>query len=252
MPRYRATSDLPLDPVTTLPLIVGHRGAAALAPENTIAGIRLALDAGADAIELDVRRGAAGTLVLAHGRRSASRSATALAEALAFIVAAAPADTGVLLDVKEAGVVTDLVEGIAAAGLGTRTIVCAREPFVLAELGRADPSLRRAWSLKRPRHAQRLPWPRRDLAIIVASALTNGRAELLSIHRSLANAAFVDAVHGVGGEVYVWGLRRAAQAEAMAALGVDALIGDDPRLLRSAVAPGQAAGKELRRRRSRP
>ena len=40
---------------TTRRLIIGHRGAAAHAPENTIAGFKLAERAGADAIELDVR-----------------------------------------------------------------------------------------------------------------------------------------------------------------------------------------------------
>jgi len=37
------------------PLIIGHRGASALAPENTMAAFRKAIDAGADGIEFDVR-----------------------------------------------------------------------------------------------------------------------------------------------------------------------------------------------------
>ncbi|MBI5034164.1 MAG: glycerophosphodiester phosphodiesterase [Chloroflexi bacterium] len=36
------------------PLIIGHRGASASAPENTLASFRLALDMGADGVELDV------------------------------------------------------------------------------------------------------------------------------------------------------------------------------------------------------
>mgnify|MGYP000026493046 CR=1 FL=1 len=36
------------------PLLIGHRGAAALAPENTIRAFRAARDAGVDAIELDL------------------------------------------------------------------------------------------------------------------------------------------------------------------------------------------------------
>lgn len=38
-----------------LPLILGHRGASAYAPENTIAAFRLAHELGADGIELDVQ-----------------------------------------------------------------------------------------------------------------------------------------------------------------------------------------------------
>src|SRR5690349_6584603 len=37
------------------PLIIGHRGASAYAPENTMAAFRLAMKEGADGIEFDVR-----------------------------------------------------------------------------------------------------------------------------------------------------------------------------------------------------
>ena len=39
----------------TTPLIIGHRGASAVAPENTMAAFREAIAAGADGIEFDVR-----------------------------------------------------------------------------------------------------------------------------------------------------------------------------------------------------
>lgn len=35
-------------------IIIGHRGAAALEPENTLCGIQKALDLGVDQIEIDV------------------------------------------------------------------------------------------------------------------------------------------------------------------------------------------------------
>ena len=37
-------------------LVLGHRGASADAPENTLAAFRLAVDQGADGVELDVWR----------------------------------------------------------------------------------------------------------------------------------------------------------------------------------------------------
>ena len=46
--------------------MIGHRGAAALAPENTLASFRRALAEGADAIELDVRLSADGVVVVHH------------------------------------------------------------------------------------------------------------------------------------------------------------------------------------------
>jgi glycerophosphoryl diester phosphodiesterase len=49
--------------------VIGHRGAAALAPENTWAGFDLALELGVDAIETDVRATRDGVLVLLHDAR---------------------------------------------------------------------------------------------------------------------------------------------------------------------------------------
>ena len=37
------------------PLVLGHRGASAHAPENTLAAFQLALTQGAQAIELDIK-----------------------------------------------------------------------------------------------------------------------------------------------------------------------------------------------------
>ena len=46
--------------------IIGHRGAAGIAPENTIPGFRQAVEIGVDGVEFDVRRAADGTLVILH------------------------------------------------------------------------------------------------------------------------------------------------------------------------------------------
>jgi glycerophosphoryl diester phosphodiesterase len=48
------------------PLIFGHRGSPRHAPENTLESFRLALDEGADGIEVDVQRTADGILVAHH------------------------------------------------------------------------------------------------------------------------------------------------------------------------------------------
>jgi glycerophosphoryl diester phosphodiesterase len=47
-------------------LIIGHQGAAGLAPGNTLAGVSLAIDLGIDAIELDVMLSADARLVVHH------------------------------------------------------------------------------------------------------------------------------------------------------------------------------------------
>ncbi|MCK7519446.1 MAG: hypothetical protein MZV64_17790 [Ignavibacteriales bacterium] len=48
------------------PVIFAHRGAPAHAPENTLAAFELAVEQGADAIELDVKLSADGHVIVIH------------------------------------------------------------------------------------------------------------------------------------------------------------------------------------------
>ncbi|MDQ3754751.1 MAG: glycerophosphodiester phosphodiesterase, partial [Acidobacteriota bacterium] len=50
----------------TPPLIIGHRGASAVAPENTLGAFARALDDGADGIEFDVRLARDGVPIVIH------------------------------------------------------------------------------------------------------------------------------------------------------------------------------------------
>jgi glycerophosphoryl diester phosphodiesterase len=54
---------------TVRPRVVAHRGASAHEPEHTLAAYRRAIEAGADALECDVRLTADGHLVCVHDRR---------------------------------------------------------------------------------------------------------------------------------------------------------------------------------------
>ena len=53
-------------PLPAGPLVVAHRGASIEAPENTLTAFQLAAEAGADAVELDVRLTADGVPVVLH------------------------------------------------------------------------------------------------------------------------------------------------------------------------------------------
>jgi glycerophosphoryl diester phosphodiesterase len=57
---------LPNTPSKNSPLIIGHRGASALAPENTLAAFSRALADGAAGVELDVRLAGDGVPVVIH------------------------------------------------------------------------------------------------------------------------------------------------------------------------------------------
>jgi glycerophosphoryl diester phosphodiesterase len=56
-------------PDTGRTVVVGHRGAAGHAPENTFASFELALELGADAVELDVHLSRDGQIVVIHDGR---------------------------------------------------------------------------------------------------------------------------------------------------------------------------------------
>jgi glycerophosphoryl diester phosphodiesterase len=55
-----------IPPSLSLPTVIGHRGAAGLAPENTLAALRVAAQAGLRWVELDVTLTADGVPVLMH------------------------------------------------------------------------------------------------------------------------------------------------------------------------------------------
>nr|WP_320000332.1 glycerophosphodiester phosphodiesterase family protein [uncultured Draconibacterium sp.] len=49
-------------------VIIGHRGAAALAPENTLASIQKAIDVGVDIVEIDVQRTSDNVIIVLHDK----------------------------------------------------------------------------------------------------------------------------------------------------------------------------------------
>ena len=81
------------------PLRIGHRGAATLAPENTLNSFRAALEVGVDLVEFDVLARPGGELVVSHSYEEMVPETPTLDDALRFFAEEAP-DTGVHLDLK--------------------------------------------------------------------------------------------------------------------------------------------------------
>jgi glycerophosphoryl diester phosphodiesterase len=59
------------------PLLVGHRGAMVVAPENTMPAFEVGLAGGADILELDVQLTADNQVILLHDTISSNNPATA-------------------------------------------------------------------------------------------------------------------------------------------------------------------------------
>lgn len=142
-------------------LILGHRGAPLVAPENTIAGFALALEVGADGVELDVQLSADGVPVVIHdetlqrttgvtGRvadlswrrisriRAGGEPVPSLEQAAAWAAA-----TGAWLNVeiKAAGAAGPTVAVLEDAGLAERVIVSSFHASVVEEVGRLNADL---------------------------------------------------------------------------------------------------------------
>ncbi|HEY6018086.1 MAG TPA: glycerophosphodiester phosphodiesterase, partial [Gaiellaceae bacterium] len=100
-------------------LRIGHKGAAALAPENTLASFRAAVEAGVDLVEFDVLR-LDGGLVLGHSTRELPAERATLDDALAFL---ADAGCGAHVDVKVAGAEEEIVAAIRRHGLEQNAFV---------------------------------------------------------------------------------------------------------------------------------
>jgi glycerophosphoryl diester phosphodiesterase len=222
-------------------LRVGHRGAAAVAAENTLRSLAAAVDAGADIVELDVVA-ADGKLVLGHSPRELPRELATLDEAFAAL---APHDVGVHVDVKCRG----SEEGIAAAirrhGLERRTYASAFWPATLRRLGELVPEVPRALSYPEDRAgisrsralgpltlagaaALRVALPRR-----IERMLAFADARIAALHFAVVSRAVVERCHALDVPVLVWTVDDPARARRLDALGVDAIVSNDPETLRA-------------------
>ena len=115
-------------------ILTAHSGADGF-PDNSLAYVRHALASEADALEIDVRRGADGALRLGHD--AADDAVPTLAEVFALL-AAAPGKR-VNCDLKERGLETEVCSLARGFGLGGRVILTGSAD---ADLYAASPALR--------------------------------------------------------------------------------------------------------------
>jgi glycerophosphoryl diester phosphodiesterase len=140
------------------PLVIGHRGFAARFPDNSLAGVRAALAAGADGVEVDVRPCAEGVWVCHHDRNRAGRAIAetplaALARAgvptLAEVVAASSSRHWLFVEIKPLPAAAlsarlgELVALLAPRAGRTRIISSSLPVLAAAEL--ALPQTARSW-----------------------------------------------------------------------------------------------------------
>jgi glycerophosphoryl diester phosphodiesterase len=218
---------------------VGHRGAAALAPENSLAAIDAAAAAGVDAVELDVLRREDGALVLGHGP-AAEENAPSLDDALALVHRLGLA---VQIDVKLGGYEAAIVTALREHELLSRAFVSTCSLPILHAFAAAEPRLPRSFTypedrlgaterrLLRPAVRPGLAVLRALLPIRLPRLLRAAGAQAATLNWSVASSAAVAACHASGAAVYVWTVNEAVLATTLAERGIDGIITDDPRIL---------------------
>lgn len=248
------------------PLLIGHRGAAALAPENTIRSFRAAREAGVHAIELDLLRLGGGEIVVAHswdlaevshGRahgtvrgktldelREAAPELPTLDEALEWFRDEAP-ELVVHADVKSADAVVEVAVELVRRGLAERAFVTSTNLLRLRALPTRAPDVRGAFTFPRsvlgisddgrlaPLARAALAGTRAGLPAAVGALLRSSRTSALSLHHSLVTARTVSAAHARGAVVIAWTVDDAEELRRLDAAGVDAVVTNDPRIYAS-------------------
>ena len=219
---------------------IGHRGAAALAPANTIAAVEAAVALGVDMVELDVLGRPDRTLVLGHSHRELVAEHTTAEDVFAFLSEQSP-QTGLLADVKGAGFERELVEALRRYDLVGRTVASTYGLAKLQVLRRLEPDL----TLSRTYPPSRLAFGRRRFVPIVGPVRTCVRLTLpyriesivgeadvaaMTLDYRLITEAAVERCHTFGVAVLAWTVNDRAVLRKLDALGVDGVISDDPRI----------------------
>lgn len=248
------------------PLVVGHRGAPRLAPENTMAGFEAAAAAGADGFELDVHRSSDGAIVVIHDPtlerttgvtgRVSETTASRLANVDAGWAFAGPAGdhpfrgrgvgVPVLESVLDFAAGAGLVVNVEIKADADDTLLAGDVARLVAARGETDRVFLSSFSIDFARAAVAaapevavalltLGWaPSEALPAAVDAGCRGLHPDLVTLEAAGA-AEVVSAAREAGCWVAPWTLNDAAAVAGVARAGVAAVITDDPAMAREAL-----------------
>jgi glycerophosphoryl diester phosphodiesterase len=206
----------------TAPVTVCHRGASALAPENSLEAFRIAMQHGVDFSELDVHVARDGALVVTHDPVLDAFLEAALPR-LAEVFDLVRGRMGIYVELKGADtgqVLGDLIRAGGAAGV--QLISGSADLDLVAELRRAAPDIPRSILFT-------ADWRGRPNAMIEACrdlGVTYAHPCFRPIERAL-----IDAFHAADLLVMTPHTNAADEARYFAEIGVDVIASDDPRIV---------------------
>jgi len=224
---------------------VGHRGASALAPENTVRAVRVAIEYGLDFVEVDVHLSRDGELVVHHDAEVVDEhgiqipiTAMSVAElarvpkgdgevvpTLVEVLAVATGRIGVYVELKgpgSGGALGVLLRGSAG---GPEVIGGSFLPELVADLRRAAPDVPRSVLFRRV-----------PPGTMIETCRSLGARYAHPCARPIG-PRIIAQLHAAGLLVMTPHTNSAAEAERFRRAGADVIASDDPRLL---VALGRA------------
>ncbi len=217
--------------------IVGHRGAMAAWPENTIAGIEAALEQGADGVEIDIWCHESGRLLVFHDP-TLERTTGAHGS-----IESTPFDTLRALDAGRGEQIPLLEEVLALTNARCELNIELKGPntgFGLARFLDQNTWVDRDALLLSSFKLEELAVVQRELSEVRRGVLVSkpedgvwGEIERLgaySLHPHFrhTNSDTIARARDAGVEVYVWTVNDPEDGQRLAALGVSALITDVP------------------------
>jgi glycerophosphoryl diester phosphodiesterase len=222
---------------------IGHKGADAVAPGNTLESFRAAVELGVDMIELDVLRNRDGEFVIAHDSGDAGgRDALSLAEGLDAFTRPPLDRVDVDCDLKLPGGEDRLAGALRDSDLPDRVMVSTMEISSLRRLREIEPALRLGWTYPkvtrdwngkrwaRPAVAAALVLMSRRLPGLAADTIPGLGVQALWVYWPLVTRALIETAGAAGVEVFAWTVDDPGRMRALRALGVDGICTNDPRV----------------------
>ncbi|MEM1538582.1 MAG: glycerophosphodiester phosphodiesterase family protein [Candidatus Nezhaarchaeales archaeon] len=219
-------------------LVIAHRGASAYAPENTLRAVKLALELGVDAVEVDVRLSKDGYPMVIHDATldrttdgSGPVAEFTLAElrklnagfgehvpTLQEVIEEVKGKARLIVEVKVEGAERKVVEALKEADYLDYAMVTSFIHLLVKRVKEIEPRVKTGVIISG------LPVKLVDLALHV-----NADA-IFPNHKYLSGEA-VEEVHRQGLQVYPWVVDDVEEAKRLIGLGVDGLATNRPREL---------------------
>jgi glycerophosphoryl diester phosphodiesterase len=234
--------------------LVGHKGADAIAPGNTLESFRAAAEVGVDTIEFDVlwlpdshlpleQRA---PLVVAHDWEDAERrKPLALTEALDAFLEPPLDRLEIDLDVKLPGREEELVGALRERDLIDRAMISTMEMHTLKRVLELEPKLRRGWTYPKvtkdwtrkrwaqPPMAAALAGMRYRLPGLAAEKLPKFGVAAMWVYHPLVSPRLARICDLAGVELIAWTVDEENRMRTLAEQGVAGICSNDPRLFRS-------------------